>query len=159
MKAKKMKLTDIKISNSFARTIPNEEKLHKCYQHWIETHKQDRDIVINHKGYLVDGYVQYIILMELGEEYALVNKLPKYTTAPTTYIWGKHPNSIDNKTYVWRVPSSWNDWINEVQIGDSIYCHTKNGVASVIVQEVEVLNNRPINRAIKKVATKRIKRS
>lgn len=169
---KKMRLADIKISKGFANTVPNQEKLHKCYQHWIETHKQDRDIVINHKGYLVDGYVQYIILMELGEEYADVvigkkkdrnyekvqniNQKPTYMKTPTIYISGSHKNNKSNKEYTWRVPPTWGDWADDLQIGDVILCNTKYGMKSIIVNKIEVLDKPPIDLPIKKVLKRKI---
>ena len=42
-----MKLSDIKISETFAATMPKSEKLNACREHWNSTHQQDRDIVVN----------------------------------------------------------------------------------------------------------------
>lgn len=157
---KKMKLNRIKIRKDFLQAQPSEEKMRECREFWRYEQKQDRPIVVNHKGYLVDGYVMYCILKEHKEEYAMVRKLkkPRYRNHPTVYIWGGHPNSRDTKIYMWRIPDSWIDWVNNLQIGDTIYCRTKNGISPVIVQEVEILSKCPLKRPVRKVASKRIVR-
>lgn len=157
---KRMRLDKIKISGAFAATMPSEEKMCECREFWRYEGKQDRPIVVNHKGYLVDGYIQYLVLLEHKEEYAMVRKLkkPKYRNHPTVYIYGKHPNSKDTKTYMWRIPDSWDNWVDNLQIGDTIYCHAKNGISPVVVQEVEILSKCPINFPVKKVACRRIVR-
>lgn len=157
---KKMKLDKIKIKEYFKQTPPSEEKMCECREFWRYEGKQDRPIVLDSKGFLVDGYVMYLILKEHKEEYAMVRKLkkPRYINHPTIYIYGKHPNSKDMKTYIWRVPESWNEWVDDLQIGDMIYCRTKNGVSPVIVQEVEILRKCPIKAPVRKVVSKRIVR-
>ena len=69
---RRMKLSDIKISEAFANSVPSEEKMNECREFWRLERKQDRPIVLNSKRYLVDGYVMYLILMENKEEYAEV---------------------------------------------------------------------------------------
>ncbi len=39
---RKMKLSDIKIKESFAITTPNEEKMRECRNNWNIYHRQDR---------------------------------------------------------------------------------------------------------------------
>ena len=157
---KRMRLKDIKISEAFANTIPSEDKMCECREFWRYEQKQDRPIVVNQKGYLVDGYIMYLTLKEHKEEYAMVRRLkkPKYRNHPTVYIYGKHPNSHDTRTYLWRVPNSWNGWVDNLKIGDMIYCRTKNGISPVTVQEVEILSKCPVKFPVRKVASKRILR-
>ena len=69
---KKVKLSDIKISEKFLETVPNEQKMEECRFNWRYYGKQDRYIVINHNNVLIDGYVQYLVLKEHKEEYAEV---------------------------------------------------------------------------------------
>ena len=52
----KMKLSDIKITESFAKTLPNPNKIKKKKEQWMKTGRQDKYIVIDKEGYLVDGY-------------------------------------------------------------------------------------------------------
>lgn len=173
---RRMKLSDIKISDAFANSIPSEEKLNACRNNWRWYHKQDRYIVVDHNNVLIDGYVMFLVLMEHKKEYAEVKisnrrkkrwerkntkdwLVPRYKDNPTTYIYGTHPNSKDTKTYMWRVPESWNGWVNNVQIGDTIMCVTKNGCAPVVVSKVEIFDKCPIDIPVKKVCNKQIRRN
>ena len=171
-----MKLSEIKILDSYASTIPNEEKMCECRYNWRMYGNQDRYIVVNHDNVLIDGYVMYLILKEHKEEYAEVKvshcrkkkwerkeikdwNIKKYRENPTTYIYGTHPNSKDTKTYMWRVPESWTNWADNVQIGDTIMCVTKFGCAPVVVSKIETLDKCPINMPVKKVCNKQICRN
>lgn len=173
---RKMKLDDIKISSAFAETTPSEKKMEECRYNWRFYKKQDRYIVVNNNNELIDGYIQYLVLMEHKEEYAEVKisnrrkkrwerknindwVVPGYKNNPTTYIFGTHPNSKDTKTYMWRVPDSWTGWADNVQIGDTVMCATKNGYAPVVVNKIEVLYKCPINIPVKKVCRKEIRRN
>lgn len=52
-----------------------------------------------------------------------------YKEKPTAYVYGKHPNSKDDKEYVWRLPQTWGYMSLMLQKGDVIYCGTRFGVA------------------------------
>lgn len=69
---RRMKLSEIKIKESFSNTTPSEEKMDECRHNWRMYGKQDRYIVVNHDNELIDGYIQYLILVEHKEEYAEV---------------------------------------------------------------------------------------
>ena len=171
-----MKLSDIKIKESFANTTPNEEKMNECRYNWRFYKKQDRYIVVDHDNTLIDGYVMYLILMEHKEEYAEAKishcrkkrwerknikdwVTPRYKDNPTTYIYGTHPNSKDAKTYMWRVPESWTGFADNIHIGDTVLCATKFGYSPVVVSRIEVLDKPPIDIPIKKVCNKEIRRN
>lgn len=158
---RKMKLSKIKIRKDFLETMPSEEKMIECREFWRYEGKQDRPIVINNKGVLVDGYVMYCVLKEHKEEYAMVRKLkkPAYRNKTTTYVYGTHPNSKDIKTYMWRVPETWTNWADNVQIGDTVMCATKFGYAPVVVSKIEILDKCPIDIPVKKVCNKQIRRN
>lgn len=158
---RRMKISKIKISKAFTNTTPSEEKMCECRKFWRYEGKQDRPIVVNDKGYLVDGYVMYLTLLEHKETYAIVRKLhkPKYKDSPTTCIFGTHPNSKDSRTYMWRIPESWTGWAENIQIGDTIICVTKFGYAPVVVSKIEVLDKCPIDIPVKKVCNKQIHRN
>lgn len=173
---KKMKLSDIKISETFANSVPSEEKMNECRNNWITYGKQDRFVVVNHDNVLVDGYVMYLVLMEHKEEYAEVKishckkkrwhrkntkdwLVPRYKDNPTTYIYGTHPNSKDTKEYCWRVPASWGNWAENIEIGDTVLCQTKFGFSPVVVTRVEVLDTPPVEIRVKRVAKREIRRN
>lgn len=169
----RIKLSDIIINKSFTETTPKEEKMIECREIWRYEGKQDRPIVLNKKNMLIDGYVMYLILMEHKEEYAEVTyskkhnrryeMLPKvkpsYKNTSTTYIYGVHPNSNCSKEFVWRVPASWGNWADNLQIGDTVLCQTKFGFAPVIVTKIEVLDKCQVDFRIKKVAKREIRRN
>lgn len=173
---RKMKLSDIKITDAFAETIPNEEKMQECRYNWRMYGKQDRYIVVDHNNVLIDGYCMYLVLMEHKEEYAEVKishcrkkrwkrknttdwLTTRYKDNPTTYIFGKHLNSNCIKEYTWRVPNSWGNWADNIEIGDTVMCATKFGYSPIVVSKIEVLDNPPIDIPIKKVCRKEIRRN
>ncbi len=173
--SRKMKISDIKIKESFAITIPNEEKMSECRNNWNTYHRQDRWIVVNNNNELIDGYIMYLILKENGVEEADVkisNKrkkrwyrknvkdwtAPHYRNEETTYIYGTHLNSNCIKEFCWRVPKSWTWFAENVQIGDSILCRTKFGTSPVIVTKIEVLDKCPVDFIVKRVVGKEIRR-
>ena len=167
---KKMKLSDIKISEAFANTIPKEEKLEECRKNWHENHRQDRFIVVNRKNILIDGYIQYLILKENNMDEAEVkisnkrrerwnrkpvkkNFVPQYRDELTTYIFGVHPYSENKKEFVWRVPKSWSElgWEDGLNISDEILVDTKFGIKPVVVTKIEVSDKCPVNMPVKRV--------
>lgn len=168
----KMKMSDIKVPKSFAATTPKEEKMSVCRNFWNNNHKQIKDIVVNKDNILVDGYVQYLVLKENNIEITDGVKLgrkkmcnhreckhkkayvePNYKREVTTYIFGIHPKSRI-KEYVWRVPTSWKGWENDLLPGDRIWVHTAYGIKPIIITRIEWLDKCPVNMRVKKVYTK-----
>lgn len=176
---RKMKLSEIKISEEFAKISPGKKKINECEGNWNNFHLQDRYIVVDHSNTLIDGYVQYLVLMEHKEEYAEVKisnrrkkrwykkntkdwTAPHYRTELTTYVYGMHYNKNKgefSKEYVWRVPKSWGNWADNVQIGDTVMCATKFGYSPVVVNRIEVFDKCPIDIPVKRVANKQIRRN
>ena len=172
----KMKLSDIKITSAFANSTPSEKKMNECRENWNTFHRQDRYLVVNQNGYLIDGYVMFCVLKENEVEEAKVKisskrkkrwyrkntkdwEIPKYRNNPTTYIYGTHPNSNCTKEFVWRVPASWGNWAENIEIGDTVLCQTKFGFSPVVVSRVETLGECPIELRVKRVAKKEIRRN
>lgn len=60
----KRKLSEIKITEEFSSTKPSNIKVEECRKFWAKNYKQDRYLVVNEEGYLIDGYIQYLILKE-----------------------------------------------------------------------------------------------
>ena len=152
---KKIRISDIIITEAFANSHPSDEKVQKYRKEFAKTGKQSKFLVINKYNVLMDGYIQYLILKENGIEEAEYirssrKNVENYRNEMTTYIYGKHENSNCDKEFVWRVPKDWNDF--NVDIGDKIFCYTKFGIAPVIVTKIERLEKCPIDLRIKKVA-------
>ena len=166
VKIVKMNLNDIKIKKAFTEHEPKSYKMFECRRHWELYHTQDRYLVVNKDGYLIDGYVQYLVLKEQGIEEAEVKRFTNvkviknsnYRNESTTYVYGIHPNSKCTKEFVWRVPNSWTWFAKNVQVGDSILCQTKFGITSVVVTSVETLDKCPVDFRVKRVAKRQIRR-
>ena len=173
---KTRKLSEIKIKEEFKRTIPNVEKMQECRENWNKYKKQDRYIVVNHEGYLIDGYIQYLILKENNIEESEIKighykrkrwarkeifdyDVQNYRNEPTTYVYGYHPNCKEPREFMWRIPKSYTWMINNVQIGDVLLCGTKFGAAPVVVTKVETLDKCPSELVVKKVVGKSIMRN
>jgi hypothetical protein len=171
---RKMKLSDIKIKESFTKTTPSLTKFADCLKHYDKHKQQDRYIVINHQGELIDGYIQYLVLeyLEIEEAEIVISnrkkgylnrkptyeyKEPEYKTQMTTYIWGVHPNN-KNKQYIWRVPNSWTEWENDLLPGDMILVNTKFGKKEAIITKIDYLEQCPTEFNVRKVVKKLNKR-
>lgn len=166
----KRKLSEIKITEEFLSTKPSNIKIQECRKFWGKNHKQDRYLVVNEEGYLIDGYIQYIILKENKVDEAEIQisnvrenkwrrmKKDTYRNKLTTYIYGKHPGDEKKKTYIWRVPNSnrWDEFKNNVEPDDMIFCYSKKRVAPVVVTEVITTKNCPVIYPVNKVASREI---
>ena len=162
---KKIKLDYIIIPKVFLESKPSEMKIEKCRNKWKKYNKQPKLLIIDEDNVLIDGYIQYLVLKELGHEegnYILKHESKKekssYRNISTTYVYGVHPNSNCDKEFVWRVSKSMAWFSENVQVGDSILCQTKFGIAPVIVTKVEVLDKCPVDFRVKKVAKCMIRR-
>ena len=162
---KKIKLDEIIIPKSFLQSNPSETKMERCRNKWRKYNKQPKPLIVDKDKVLVDGYIQYLILKELGNEegnYLVRHESKKekssYRNEPTTYVYGVHPNSNCIKEFMWRVPKSMTWFSENVQVGDSILCQTKFGIAPVIVTKIEVLDKCPVDFRVKRVAKCMIRR-
>lgn len=167
---RRMKLSDIKISEAFANSIPSEYKMNECRNNWNQWIRQDRYIVVNPDNILIDGYIQYLVLKENNIEEAEIKisnrrkkrwhrknaedwNIPHYRNETTTYIYGVHPNSKNEKEFVWRVPKSWSElgWGDGLNIGDEILVATKFGIKLVVVTKINISDKCPVNMPVKRV--------
>lgn len=155
MITKTIKLSDIKISDAFARTHVSERKLQKCRDYFDVFEKADRDIVLSSKDILIDGYIMYLVYKENNIEEVEVKVKSTYRDYPTTYIYGKHVNG-SNKVYVWRIPHDrkyhWDKFVTLIEPGDIILCRTKYGTQAISVADIQVYDKCPVNYSVKKVA-------
>lgn len=71
-----MKLNNVKISKGFAEHFPSTEKLNECHNYFRKHGYLDRQIVVDENGYLIDGYIGYIIVRAQGlNEYPVATKI------------------------------------------------------------------------------------
>ena len=153
----KIKLTEVKISKRFKNTTPSERKMERVRKKYRETGMQDKPIVLDENGYLIDGYVRYLILKELDMEYVncickknISDKISDYKKSPTYYIYGLHKNY--DKEFVWRIPfTKVNDFIGKIIPGDKVLVNTRNGARNITVTKIALLDKPPIDKSIKKV--------
>ena len=165
-----VKLSSIKIPKSYAATIPSEKKVKTKRKKYRK--EKLRAITINTDGFLINGYINYLILKENNVEDAEVNivdikkndnsNVPEsYRNTNTTYIYGKHLNNKSEKIYTWRIPNaeSWRKFSEMVLPDDLIFCKTKFGCSPVIVQAIQTVDKCPVEFPVKKVLSKKIIRN
>ena len=165
-----VKLSSIKIPKSYAITIPSEKKVRTKRKKYKKGKR--RAITINTDRFLINGYINYLILKENNVEDADVNivdikkndnsNVPEsYRNTNTTYIYGKHPNDKSEKIYIWRIPNkeNWMKFSETVLPDDLIFCKTKFGCSPVIVQAIQTIDKCPVEFTIKKVLSKKIIRN
>ena len=61
-----MKLSKIKIKDSFKKTEPAGWKMRERWEYYRQMGRLYSPIVVNERGYLVDGYTSYLIAKEDG---------------------------------------------------------------------------------------------
>lgn len=168
-----MKLSEIRIKGSFEKSVPNEYKLLQCREYWEQHGFYLHDIVVNDKEYLVDGYIQYLVLKENDIEDVVVKdfdkkvykrtkskvrksgkkKVKSYRDTETLYIFGVHPKGI--KERVWRVPNKFQkEWESILSVGDIVMVKTKRGNAPIKITRIEKLSECPVDMSVKKVVKK-----
>lgn len=165
-----IKLSSIKIPKSYAATTPSEKKVRTKRKKYRKG--KLRAITINTDGFLINGYINYLILKENNVEDAEVNivdikkndnsNVPEsYRNTNTTYIYGKHPNDKSEKIYTWRIPNaeSWRKFSEMVLPDDLIFCKTKFGCSPMIVQAIQTVDKCPVDFPVKKVLSRKIIRN
>lgn len=162
---KKINLSEIIIPKMFLQSNPSETKMERYRNKWSKYNKQPKPLIVDEDNVLIDGYIQYLVLKELGYEegnYLVRHESKKekssYRDTLTTYVYGVHPNSNCTKEFVWRVPKSMTWFVENIQVGDSILCQTKFGIAPVVVTKVETLDKCPVDFCVKRVAKCMIRR-
>ena len=169
-----MKLSDIRIKGAFENSVPNDYKLSQCREYWNQHGFYLHDIVVNNKGYLVDGYVQYLVLKENSIEDIVVRDLDKkvhkrqklkvrksgkkksksYRDMETLYVFGVHPGR-GTKERVWRAPSKFQkEWEEILNVGNIVMVKTKCGNAPIEITRIERLSECPVDIPVKRVIEK-----
>ena len=152
-----MILFEIKIPTEFEIHPPRREKIAACEDIYLRTGKLDRDLVISSDGFLIDGYVGYIVLCNHGvQEHPVVQSDQSFHPQPpkhywkhlTTYVFGKHQDC--DYEFVWRITPKTMD-IQNLKPGNHILAGTRYGPMQVVVTRIETLAEPPISKSIKKV--------
>lgn len=143
----KIKFSDIIISDSFKATTPSQIKMEKCRKAY-EDNVMDRDLVVNSKNILVDGYVLYCVMKEAGFNGEVEVKQNRFRNTPTTYVFGKHMGE-DTKERCWYINMSYNKVKDKV--GKLADVQTRRGIQTIEVTRVERLKNPPVDGLIRKV--------
>ena len=81
-------VNDVRIPNSFSKTIPCNEKLNKRFDEWRTNRKLETEIYVDDDMNLFDGYTSYLVYKMFG-----MNEIP-------VVVWPKKNNKEDNKNEV-----------------------------------------------------------
>ena len=146
----RMLLNDITVPHWYSK--PNIEKMAQCRAYYTRNGKLDRDIIVNPKGVIQDGYIGYLVLMENNIEKTDVVMLqrhePEYLHTPTIYVFGKHNPRI--KEYVWRVTDV-TKGLDKLKVGNRVMVRTRYGTKAITVTRIETLDEPPTEYRVKKV--------
>lgn len=118
----KININDINIMAKYKTTSPAQSKIEKKMRYYKRTGAFKKPIILNSQNYLVDGYIWYLMALQLG-----LNEVDATYTIETPILFGKHPGR--EKEYCWRIPNK----IHNLQVGDLVYCRTCKGIAPVVV--------------------------
>lgn len=144
-----MKIEDIIISKSFAETSPSKWKLAQCRTYYETNGEFDREIVLNGKNMLVDGYVAYLIAKEKGLSEVPISRCWTYKNLENkTYVFGRH--KPHGKRYVW-IATEDTENVDKLKKGVSAIVETKYGIADIIVSKIKKSKKPPTIFKMRKV--------
>ena len=78
-----MNIDDIKISDQFLDSHPSQEKMERFEKYWLRTNHQDKPIILDKNGYLVDGYIRYLIMKRNEIQTKMETRRASQTFLPT----------------------------------------------------------------------------
>lgn len=135
-----MNIEDIKISDQFRASHPSPEKLERFEKYWLLTNHQDKPIVLDKNGYLVDGYIRYLIMKRNGAKTIRT----VYKGQPVALIKGVHihANGETSQEYTWEIRrnKNWESFLKNLKVGDLVMCATKYGYSPVKVTRIQTEN-------------------
>lgn len=142
-----MKISDIKIQESFKATTPSDKKLQKCREYYKKYGSIDREIVVNKNSYLLDGYIGYLVLMENSVEDVEVISINQNYVNKTIYVFGCHGGN--DKEYAWRMSKKAK--ADNITVGSNVLVQTRFGIKTVTVTRIEALYLPPVATPVKRV--------
>lgn len=135
-----MNIEDIKISDQFLASHPSSEKMERVEKYWLLTNHQDKPIVLDKNGYLVDGYIRYLIMKRNGAKTVQT----VYKSQPVALINGVHihGNGTTSQEYTWEIrrDKNWKSFLKNLEVGDLVMCATKYGYSPVKVTKIQTEN-------------------
>lgn len=144
-------LKDIIITKRFLSTKPSEIKYNKKKSYIEQSGKYK--IILNENNELIDGYISYLVLKEIGYTDVYVERIVNNKDLKEeTYVYGYHPNSVSNKKeYVWRLTNRVKSKIGDITEGMMLMVVAKEKIAPMIVTKIETRDNPPVSGIIKNV--------
>lgn len=144
-----IKLDNIIVPDGFKKSKPKQEKLDARRKEYKATGKVGR-IIIDDDNTLVDGYIAYLILKENSIDSTDIVYKESYKNKDTLYVFGHHLNRT--KEFVWRVqPNKRANAFQNINVGDVVLVDAQNKVQPIIVTQMKLLSEPPVDRRIKKV--------
>ena len=105
---------------------------------------------------LLDGYCTYLAAKELGiEKLPVMYKSDEAADNKYLYVYGVHPNSYDEKEYVWKIKRK-SRTVKELMPGNYALAETKFGLSPIIIakvteQKLENIDDKDIKSIIRKI--------
>lgn len=121
-----MKIDDIKIYQCFAEHPPRSEKMEQKEQYFQETGALQSQIILDRRGYLIDGYTSYLLARRYGIQSIPVRRGKRQIVRACHKSGGQ--------SYVWELPGR---LVDRVSAGDKIMVHTQRGIRAARVTAIE----------------------
>lgn len=131
-------LRKVKIPYMFRKSKPRSIKFEKCKRFFEEHGFLDRDLVIDDKGVLRDGYIGYLVLQSVG--CITVSRRHDGTIVPVEYgipktlVYGVHANNP--KEFCWVINDRTQN-ISSLRVGNEMTVCTKSGVSVATITRTE----------------------
>ena len=116
----------IGIYSCFAAHEPEPEKMQQKEQYFLENGILQSQIILDSRGNLIDGYISFLLAKKYGIRSVPVRYGKRQIIQATLKPGGR--------LYSWELPGL---LIDRISIGERVLVHTKSGVRTVIVKEVE----------------------
>lgn len=128
----KMRIEDIKVYLCYEEHSPKKNKLEAKRQQYLQTGLQEFDIVLDSRGYLINGYCGYL----LAKEYGLTVVSVRYGRRQIVRAFHKRGGEL----YAWELPGT---LVDRVKPGEKLIVETSRGLRTVTVAAVEEYAGQP----------------
>ena len=136
-------INDIKIFPWFENTPPSPRKMEEKRNYLQETGQLPSEIVLDNENHLLDGYISYLLVKELGIQHIPIRHGKRQV------IEAYH--KAGGKLYAWELPDN---LVDMVLPGDKVLVRTGNGMRYVTVVFIKEYGQQkhkdPLRMAIKK---------
>lgn len=121
-----MPVDEIRIYQCFAEHPPRPEKMEQKEQYFQETGALQSQIILDGRGYLIDGYTSYLLARQHGIQVVPVRSGKRQIV--------KACHKSGGQSYVWELPVR---LVDRVSAGDKVMVHTQRGIRAARVTAVE----------------------